>query len=314
MRPARALIMSSLVVLLTACAGTRELTAPPAPAPAPEIAPRVIDNYELDGLGAIVWSRTSAEAEAVYLQAYQGARRALDIALSDPNLTAATEQTSNFSKLPPAIIVDIDETVLDTSDYMVERLRNGKPFSKADWNVYVQEANATPLPGALDFLKYASSKGVTIFYVSNREHFGPEQAPLESELEPTRVNLAKFGFPNSADLSTFLFRDSARGWKEKGPRRMEVARTHRIVMMAGDNLYDFVDIANADREKRDAAIESRISWLGTRWIVLPNPMYGSWEAVVTGSLSGAEGRRARLESVGVPAASADAIAKGGFEH
>ncbi|HWS25305.1 MAG TPA: HAD family acid phosphatase [Xanthomonadales bacterium] len=314
MRPARTLILSSLIVLLTACAGTREMAAPPAPTPAPQVAPKAVDNYELDGLGAVVWSRTSAEAEAVYLQAYQGAKRALDMALADRSWTAATEQSGNFGALPPAIIVDIDETVLDTSDYMVERLRNGKPFSKADWNVYVQKANATPLPGALDFLKYASSKGVTIFYVSNRENFAAEQAPLLSEVEPTRANLAKYGFPNSGDLSTFLFRDSARGWKEKSPRRAEVARTHRIVMMAGDNLYDFIDIENADREKRDAAIESRISWLGTRWIVLPNPMYGSWEALVTGGLSGEQGRRARLESVGVPAASADAIAKGGFER
>ena len=314
MRAARTLILSSLLVLLTACAGTREMSAPAAPTPAPQVAPRVVDNYELDGLGAIVWSRTSAEAEGVYLQAYQGARRALDLALADPTWTAATEQTHNFSKLPPAVIVDIDETVLDTSDYMVERLRNGKPFSKADWNAYVRKSNATPLPGALDFLKYASSKGVTIFYVSNREHFGPDQAPLLSEVEPTRANLAKFGFPNSADLTTFMFRDNARGWKEKGPRRAEIAKTHRIIMMAGDNLYDFIDIENANREKRDAAIESRVSWLGTRWIVLPNPMYGSWEALVTGGLSGAEGRRARLESVGVPAASADVIANGGFER
>ena len=138
--------------------------------------------------------------------------------------------------------------------------------------------------------------------------------PLLSEVEPTRANLAKFGFPNSADRTTLLFRDSARGWKEKGPRRQDVAKTHRIVMMAGDNLYDFIDIENADRQKRDAAIELRVSWLGTRWIVLPNPMYGSWESLVTAGLSGADGRRARLESVGVPAASADAIANGGFER
>lgn len=312
MRAARTLILSSLLVLLTACAGTREMAAPPASAPA--AAPQVVDNYELDALGAVVWWRSSTEAEALYLQAYQGARRALDLALADRSWTAATEQSGNFGELPPAVIVDIDETILDTSDYMIERLRNGKPFSKADWNVFVHKANATPLPGALDFLKYAASKGVTIFYVSNREHFAPDQAPLISEVEPTRANLAKFGFPNSSDLSTFMFRDAARGWKEKGPRRVEIAKTHRILMMAGDNLYDFVDIENADREKRDAAIESRISWLGTRWIVLPNPMYGSWEMLVTGGQTAAAGRRAKLESVGVPAASADAIANGGFER
>lgn len=313
MRRVRALILSSTLLLLTACAGTRELAPPPETPPAPAAAPRIADNYELDALNAVVWSRTSAEAEAVYLQAYAMGKRALDLALADPTWTAATEQHGDFSKLPPAIIVDVDETVLDTSDYMVERLRNGRPFSKPDWNAYVQRANATPLPGALDFLKYAASKGVTVFYVSNREGVPPTPDLLD-EVEPTRRNLAQFGFPNSADRSTFLFRDATRGWKEKGPRRAQIARTHRIVMMAGDNLYDFIDVDDADREKRDAAVEDRISWLGTRWIVLPNPMYGSWEALIIGSSSGAVARRAKLESVGVPGASADVIANGGFER
>lgn len=313
MRPVRALILSSTLLLMTACASTREVAAPVPPSQAPVAAARVADNFELDALNAVVWSRTSAEAEALYLQAYATGKRALDLALADPTWTAATEQTGDFGKLPPAIIVDVDETVLDTSDYMVDRLRNGRPFSKADWNAYVQRANATPLPGALDFLKYAASKGVTVFYVSNREGVAPS-AGLLDEVEPTRRNLAQYGFPNSADNSTFLFRDATRGWKEKSPRRAHIAKTHRIVMMAGDNLYDFIDIDNADRQKRDAAVEDRIGWLGTRWIVLPNPMYGSWEALIIGGSSAADARRAKLESVGVPSATADVIANGGFER
>lgn len=312
MRHARLLILSASL-LLTACATGRQETPAPVAVPAAAPAQRAPDNFELDNLNAVVWSRTSAEAEAAYLQAYGMARRALDQALADPTWTAATEQTGNYATLPPAIIVDVDETVLDTSDYMVERLRNGRPFSKQDWNAYVQRGIATPLPGALDFLKYAASKGVTVFYVSNREGV-PPSPELRDELEPTRRNLAQYGFPNSADTSTFLFRDAGRGWKEKSPRRAEVAKTHRIVMMAGDNLYDFIDIENADREKRDAAVEDRVAWLGTRWIVLPNPMYGSWEALIAQDRSGADARRAKLESVGVPASSADVIANGGFER
>lgn len=311
MQPSRILILAGSL-MLAACATSRAPVVPTPAAPVVE-ASRPVDNYELDGLGAIVWSRTSTEAEALYLQAYGMARRSLDLALADPTWTAAVEQTGNFAQLPPAVIVDVDETVLDTSDYMVERLRNGHPFSKKDWNDYVQRANAPPLPGALDFLKYAASKGVTVFYVSNRE--GVPSAPeLKDEVGPTRRNLAQFGFPNTADTTTFLFRDASRGWKEKGPRRAEIAKTHRIVMLAGDNLYDFIDVPDADREKRDAAVEKRVSWLGTRWIVLPNPMYGSWEALVVGESKGADARRARLESLGIPGASADVIANGGFER
>lgn len=303
------LLLSPL--LLAACASTRApLPPPPAPAPTESRAP---DNYELDGLLGVVWQRTSAEAEALCLQAWGGARRALDTALSDPRWTAATEQQGDFTRLPPAIIVDVDETVLDTSDFMVERLRSGQAFTRTGWNSYVQRARATPVPGALDFLKYAASKGVTVFYVSNREGAAGAQG-MADEVEPTRRNLAQFGFPNTADTRTFLFRDAARGWKEKGPRRAEVAKTHRILMLAGDNLYDFIDIEEPSREKRDAAVEKHADWLGTRWIVLPNPMYGSWDSVIAGLGEGAPARALRLQAIGLSPASADVIANGGFER
>lgn len=313
MRPLSTLAVSLLVLALAGCASTPVAPVAQTPPPTPE-APRPPDNYQLDLLNAVTWSRTSAEAEALYLQAYSMAKRSLDLALADRSWTAAVEQEGgNYGQLPPAVIVDVDETVLDTSDYMIEQIRSGEPFSKPSWNTYVQRENAPPLPGALDFLKYAASKGVTVFYVSNREVAYPETPELKDEVEPTRRNLNKLLFPNTTDTSTFLFRDVKRGWKEKSPRRAEVARTHRIVMMAGDNLYDFVDVPEATRQKRDVAVEDRLSWLGTRWIVLPNPMYGSWESLLVGSEKGAAARRLKLESLGIPGPAADSIAQGGFE-
>jgi len=152
-----------------------------------------------------------------------------------------------------------------------------------------------------------------VFYLSNREGAAPAQGLLD-EIEPTRRNLANFGFPDTADTRSFLFRDPNRGWKEKGPRRAEVAKTHRILMLAGDNLYDFVDVPTPSREKRDAAVEKHKGWLGTRWIVLPNPMYGSWDSVIAGTSEGADARRLRLQAVGLTPESADTIANGGFER
>lgn len=313
MRPLRSVAVSLLVLALAGCATAPTAPVAQTPPPASE-APRRPDNYQLDLLNAVTWSRTSAEAEALYLQAYSMAKRSLDMALADRSWTAAVEQEGgNFSQLPPAVIVDVDETVLDTSDYMIEQIRSGEAFAKPSWNAYVQRENAPPLPGALDFLKYAASKGVTVFYVSNREVAYAETPELKDEVEPTRRNLNKLQFPNTADTRTFLFRDAKRGWKEKSPRRAEVAKTHRIVMMAGDNLYDFIDVADANRQKRDVAVEDHLSWLGTRWIVLPNPMYGSWESLLIGRESGANARRLKLESLGIPGPAADSIAQGGFE-
>lgn len=314
MRPLRVLTLTAVVLSLAACASTGPSTPAPASAPVVAEAPRAPDNYQLDLLNAVSWSRTSAEAEAAYLQAYGMARRSLDLALADPKWTAATEQSGDLSTLKQtAVIVDIDETVLDTSDYMIEQIRSGEPFSKESWNAYTQRENATPLPGALDFLKYAASKNVIVYYVSNREVAYPDQPQFKDEVEPTRRNLAKFGFPNTDSTATFLFRDSSRGWKEKSPRRAEIAKTHRILMLVGDNLYDFIDVENATRAKRDAAVEDHLSWLGTRWIVLPNPMYGSWESLLVGRETRAAARKLKLESLGIPGPAADTIAQGGFE-
>lgn len=314
MRKLRVLILSAGLLSLVACAGTGGTKTEAVPAaPAPAVAERAPDNYLLDMLNAVTWARTSAESEALYLQAYGMARGALDLALANKTWTAAIEQSGDFSALPPAVIVDIDETILDTSDYMIEQIRSGQPFAKASWNAFVLRENATPLPGALDFLKYAASKGVTVYYVSNREVAYASTPQFADEVEPTRRNLAKFGFPNTDSTRTFLFRDVERGWKEKSPRRAEVAKTHRIVMLAGDNLYDLIDVADATREKRDVAVEDHASWLGTRWIVLPNPMYGSWESLISGRESAATARKLKLESLGIPGPAADHIADGGFE-
>lgn len=305
LRSATALLLAT--VLLSGCATRGEPQTAAAPAPTVASTP-VSENYALDNLHAVLWQRTAAEAHALGMQAYTTATAALERALADPNWTAATEQTGAYQQLPPAVIVDVDETVLDTSAYMVERIRLGKAFDPASWAEYVAKADAPAIPGALAFLSHAHSRGVTVFYLSNREAKG--------EAEHTRKNLAALGFPNTADLSTFVFRDSARGWREKSPRRAEIAKTHRILLMAGDNFYDFVDVPDADRGKREAALHQYRAWWGTRWFVLPNPMYGSWESVILGHTPNMtlEARRAKLAALGLSAAQADEIARGGFER
>src|SRR5690242_6899130 len=70
-----------------------------------------------ENLNAVVWTQTAAEYRAVAKQAYRLARLQLDAALADPTWTAATEQTNVSPTLPPAIVLDLDETVLDNSAF-----------------------------------------------------------------------------------------------------------------------------------------------------------------------------------------------------
>jgi 5'-nucleotidase (lipoprotein e(P4) family) len=222
-----------------------------------------------DRLNAIMWTMTSAEFEAASFMAFNAARVQLDAALKDKSRTAMPEQTGKFRSLPPAIIVDIDETILDNGPFQV-RLMNNATVRAADlFAQWVEEADAKPLPGAVEFIKYAESKGVTIFYITNRN--------AEKEAA-TRKNLAAIGAHLPANIDTvFLEREKPEWQGDKTSRRVEAAKSHRILMLLGDDLNDFVAAQRVPADQRRASAEREAQRWGRDWIIIPNPMYGSWE-------------------------------------
>lgn len=220
--------------------------------------------------------QTALEFEATATQAYRLAGLQVEAALKNLAWTAALEQTGEASKLPPAVILDIDETVLDNSYFQARQVRDRASFSEERWNRWVEEARATPIPGAVEFTTNAAKSGVTVFYISNRT------AAVEAA---TRANLAAHGFPLSDKVDTVLTRGERPEWEAstKGPRRAHVARDYRILLLVGDDLGDFVVNASGTPEERRATTAPNADWWGRRWIMLPNPTYGSWERAVIGN-------------------------------
>ncbi|MDC0669387.1 5'-nucleotidase, lipoprotein e(P4) family [Nannocystis radixulma] len=262
-----------------------------APVLACKHAPASVDAAANDTLFAVTWVQTSAEYEASALQAYAAAGHTLERALADKSWTAAVEQTGEFAALPPAIIVDVDETVLDNSAYQARLIASGGQFSPDSWNAWIEERKGIAVPGAVELLSAAAAKGVRVFYVSNRD---------VTQAEATRDNLARLGFPDADDLDTFYFRDKARGWKDKSPRRAEVAKTHRVIFLIGDNLFDFVEKERPSLAERAAMVQDHASWWGSRWFIIPNPMYGSWDEALFGydsAKSPADKQKARVEAL-----------------
>ena len=100
-----------------------------------------------ENLNAVLWMQTSAEYRASAQQAYRLAAMQLDTAMRDARWTAAVEQTADPSALPPAVILDLDETVLDNSAFEARQMRDGQPFSEEVWDRWCEERACQRDPG-----------------------------------------------------------------------------------------------------------------------------------------------------------------------
>lgn len=228
-----------------------------------------------DNLNATLWMQASAEYRAAVWGSYALARQQLDAALADPAWDAlppaerAAIARRSFETLPPAVIADADETLIDNSPFQAQDIHADRSFDYANWFEWVSQSRAQALPGAVEFAQYAASRGVTIYYVTNRD------AP--AEVEATVANLRRVGFPVADDASNVLLRGDPRApAREKGERRRWIGERHRVLLMLGDNLGDFVDGIKVGPEQRLKLVEQHADFWGARWIMLPNPSYGSW--------------------------------------
>ncbi|MBL8630345.1 MAG: 5-nucleotide phosphatase [Rhodospirillaceae bacterium] len=222
-----------------------------------------------DRLNAVLWQLTSAEYEGATRTAFAMARVALDKALKDKKHTAAIEQTGKFAKLPPAIIFDIDETVLDNGPNQVRMMLDTKTRPAELMARWHERGVAKPVPGAVEFIEYAQSKGVTLFFITNRN--------AEKE-DGTRKNLEAIGVKLPATVDTVMMEHEKPEWKfDKGLRRATVAKDYRVVLVVGDDYGDFTSVWNKPTDERRKDAETEAARWGRDWILIPNPIYGSWE-------------------------------------
>lgn len=214
--------------------------------------------------GAILWTQTSGEARALAYQAFTLARIMLDRDLR-------VNRRSRTRRPAAAVVVDADETVLDNSRYQATLLKNRENYDARTWTEWVNRAEAEAIPGAVEFLRYAASRGVRVFYITNRK---------DVEREATAANLKKLGFPDVSDRTLLVRTDPKSSSKEA--RRLSVSAQFRIVLLMGDNLNDFAEVFDQSKTVADrlAAVERNKTQFGTRFIVLPNVMYGDWESAI----------------------------------
>jgi len=269
----RCALVPALLAAALALPGCATVAEPPRAAPVAVAAD--------DNLNAVAWMQTSAEYAAVAVQTWHAATGGLDAALADPAwdaLAPADREGAPLAGLPPAVIVDVDETVLDNSPYQARLVRDGREFDDDSWDGWVAEAQALPVPGALEFARAAAARGVTMIYLSNR---------TQAQQQATLANLRALGFP-VAGGEVFLGKGTTvagctqAGGSDKRCRRRLVARQYRVLMQFGDQLGDFVAGPDNLPATRRALLDAHRGWFGERWWMLPNPSYGAWQPALFG--------------------------------
>ncbi|MGU3443679.1 5'-nucleotidase, lipoprotein e(P4) family [Bacillus cereus] len=201
---------------------------------------------------ANTWYQTSGEAKALYYQGYNIGKLQLDAALMKETIKK------------PAIVLDLDETVLDNSPYQAMTVKEGKPYPY-QWDEWVKQAEAQALPGALSFLQYANQRDVSIYYISNRDIH---------QFDATLHNLQKIGAPQAEPDHLLLREDKERG---KEDRRKWVAKNYEILLFFGDQLSDYTGFDKKNGKDRNQTVEDMRAQFGETFILFPNPMYGDWE-------------------------------------
>ena len=276
-----------LLTALLACGCSSAVTSAPQTKPISEKeCPCRRDTHEQ--LQGTLWMQTAAEYRVLAKTTYREAGEAVAKALADKSWTAAVEQTADPSALPPAVILDLDETVLDNSRFQGEQALRREPYSPTLWRDWVKLEKAGSIPGAKEFLEFVRGKDIAVFFVTNRT--------LEEE-GATVANLDALGIQATAEE---ILANRENGWtSDKTARRQYVAKSYRILLLIGDDLGDFIP-ARLTPEQRVETAEKHSDWWGRRWFLLPNPMYGSWDRALYDhdtSLSDEEVLRRKFELI-----------------
>lgn len=274
MSPLRSAALALALALVLGGCHSLPHAAPTAPAAASAYPP------PHDNLNATAWLQASVEADMAHRQTWRAAEALLAVALADPAWDALTpaDRIAPLAGLPPAVVVDVDETVLDNSPYQVRLIRDDALFNDATWNAWVDEAGATGVAGAPEFARAAAARGITMIYLTNREH---------GKSAVTRRNLEALGFPPAAEAHFLGLGRETPGCtpkgSDKGCRRQWVAQRYRVLMQFGDQLGDFLSITGNTPAARAAQLVPFDAWVGQRWFMLANPSYGSWEPALYGN-------------------------------
>jgi len=221
-------------------------------------APYTVKNLNEQSVMALAWVQNSAEYRELCYQAYNVANMMVNkaVAVKAPGAK------------PLAIVADLDETLIDNSAYDAGLIGRNAAYSSKTWTEWEQAALAKAMPGAADFLNSVANQGVQVFYVTNRDQAG---------LDGTIRNLKKLGYPY-ADTDHVLVKTTA---SNKQARFDAVTKRFNVVCYLGDNANDLpIGTYGKSQQERNSIVDQNKALFGSKFIALPNPVYGDWEGAL----------------------------------
>ena len=193
----------------------------------------------------VQWVTKSSEYQSLCEQIY------INAWISIRNKVASVDE--------PVIIMDLDETVLDNSQYQIDLFNKSEKYNPKSWNKWVKREEAKLVPGSKDFiLRFKKIKGAKIIFLSNRDN---------TTLMATKNNMKDLGIFFRDDI--FLLRldkDDTKVIRREevllGKNRMKTYGAKKIIAYFGDAMGDFPEDKNY--------------MFGINKFIFPNPMYGKW--------------------------------------
>lgn len=236
-----------------------------------------------DGMDAVLWVQSSTEYAASTIGIYSAAAEQLErIAAANPE---------GVDRM--AVVMDVDETVLDNSPYQGQMVLDGTSYKSESWDRWIALRDARAVPGVIEFIRASQALGVQVMFVTNRAcRTRPDSAERCPQKLDTLFNLRNLGIDaqtdalflrgdlppeHCRDLLSESERPDGRWSSDKTSRRQCVAADYEIIMLFGDQLGDFT-AESADgpaQSHRGSASDIDRNW-GRSWFMLPNPTYGDW--------------------------------------
>lgn len=239
---------------------------------------------EQENLNAVLWIQTSSEYSVAAIGTYAAATDALQRAVAaDP---------TGVNRM--AVVMDLDETVLDNSPYQGQGVLSNVGYQDETWDKWVALRAATAVPGAVDFIRASQDLGLSVLFITNRRCRDRADTTCDCpQKEDTLVNLRQLGietdpgalflrYERPPERCLSLLSESERElamWaaSDKTSRRRCVELDHDIVMLVGDQIGDFIGgLGESTVVSRNALVDQYEENWGNTWFMMPNPTYGSW--------------------------------------